>query len=173
MNTMPGDQDDQQVTDDQSTDLSTESGDQPLEGVRDDSQPTTYNTSSADGLPADNDWQSSDAAPEQATKTGDCSGWEHDPQSFSKVLADYYLRTELGTQPTLVKTIWCGPAATYCVVGYEDGREVWVTLKYQPDYVIARGMRPLPLTQRCLYGYDCTTSGELVFTKRTSHNYPT
>ena len=57
---MPGAQDDQQVTDDQSTDLSTESGDRPLEGVRDDSQPPTDNTSSADGLQADIDWQSSD-----------------------------------------------------------------------------------------------------------------
>ena len=101
---MPGDQDDQQVTDDHSTDLSTESGDQPLEGARDDSEPPTDNTSSADGLPADIDWQSSDAAPEQASKTGDCSGWERDPQSFAKALAGYYLRNELGAQPALVKT---------------------------------------------------------------------
>ena len=170
MNTMPGDQDDQQVTDDQSTDLSTESGDQPLEGVRDDSQPTTDNTSSADGLPADIDWQSSDAAPEEATKTGDCSRWERDPQSFAKVLADYYVRTEIGTQPALVKNISCVLGATYCIVGYEDGREVWVTLKYQPDYVIARGMRPLPLTQRCLYDYDSRGSGGLAFTKRSCDN---
>jgi hypothetical protein len=135
--------------------------------VRDDSQPPTDNTSFADELPAD-----IDAAAEPTTKTGDCSGWERDPQSFAKVLADHYLRTELGVQPALVKNIWCDPGPTGCIVAYEDGREVRVTLKYQPGYVIARGTRPLPLTQRCVYAYDCTDSGELVFTKRSCDLYP-
>ena len=135
--------------------------------VRDDSQSPTDNTSFADELPGD-----IDAAAEPKTKTGDCSGWERDPQSFAKVLADHYLRTELGAQPALVKSIWCDPDAIYCIVTYEDGREVRVTLKYQPGYVIARGTRPLPLTQRCVYAYDCTDSGELVFTKRSCDLYP-
>jgi hypothetical protein len=59
-----------------------------------------------------------------------------------KILADHYLRTELGAQPALVKSIWCDPDAIYCIVAYEDGREVRVTLKYQPGYVIAEATRP-------------------------------
>jgi hypothetical protein len=32
----------------------------------------------------------------QGGRMDDCSGWERDPQSFSKVIAEHYVRTELG-----------------------------------------------------------------------------
>src|SRR5450432_2557934 len=193
---MADDQDDQQLSDDQSASQPDQSdeqnsgsavadegsqqavGDQSTEQqVTDDTEQTASNqgTSSAPdsgdqssqgSVPEDGAQQSDNAVPAKGNKTGDCSGWERDWQSFAKAVADYYIRTELGATPGLVKTVSCPPPpGGLCWVYYEDGRQIGVSLFTPPRPVIARGYRPLPVTQRCTYDYDCTASGELVFTK--------
>jgi hypothetical protein len=111
-------------------------------------------------------------APQKHAKKGDCSSWEKgSPMLFAKRLADHYIRNELGTEPARLKSVWGfgSPSGTPMDNGgivYTDGREIMVTLNY-PDHVIARGSKPPPLGPRCIYEYDCTPSGELVFKKRS------
>jgi hypothetical protein len=145
---MPGDEDDQQTTDDQSASESTQSDEQ-----------TSQDPATDERMEGD-----TGAAPQKGAKKGDCSGWERDPESFAKRVADHYIRTELGREPPLVKHITCGPA-DLCVVDYIDGEGIWVWLDFIPDHVSAQGSGQLE--PRRDYDYDCTPSGELVFTKRS------
>jgi hypothetical protein len=139
-------------------------GDQPAEQA--DDQPTDDTHKSTE------QFDDTGGAPQKRAKKGDCSSWEKgSPMLFAKRLADHYIRNELGTEPAQVKSVWGfgSPAGTPMDNGgivYTDGREIMVTLNY-PDHVIARGSKPLPMGPRCIYEYDCTPSGELVFTKRS------
>ena len=92
---------------------------------------------------------------EAALAKGDCSGWESDLESFSKAVADHYVRTEI--DPTLVgpvSRITCDPGIR-CTVDYSNGLSVMVSLTQIPDYVIVRRMFH-PTGPRCEYDYACT-----------------
>ncbi len=100
----------------------------------------------------------------QPQRTGDCSGWESDPQSFSKVIADHYVRTQLNRTPTMARTIDCVSNNRLCFVNYEDGTNVAVSFVNVPDHVIARE-RATGI--RCEYDYDCTPGGRVILTRRS------
>jgi hypothetical protein len=102
--------------------------------------------------------------PAQSPKTSGCTGWESDPQSFSKVIADFYLRTELGGTPGMAD-IQCQGDNRLCFVTYPDGTSVAVSLTQVPNFVIARqrgGTGP-----RREYEYDCDPSGRVNFRLRS------
>ena len=105
------------------------------------------------------------ATPEQKRK-GNCSGWMSDPESFSKVIADHYVRTEYPSLFGRVKKIWCAANKKICQVDYSTGVGVVVSFVELPNYVIARRV-PHPTGPRCEYDFDCRPSGELVLRKRS------
>ena len=87
-----------------------------------------------------------------------CAGWESDAESFTKVIADFYVRTELGGTPGMAD-IQCQGDRRMCFITYEGGTSVGVSLARVPDFVIARqrgGNGP-----RREYVYDCDPSGRV------------
>ena len=106
------------------------------------------------------------AAPEQEQRKGNCSGWMSDTESFSKVVADHYLRTEYPSLFGQAKKIWCSGDKKICHVYYSTGVNVGVSFVSLPNYVIARRWAH-PTGPRCEYDFDCRPSGELVLRKRS------
>jgi hypothetical protein len=94
---------------------------------------------------------------------GDCSGWERDLQSFSKVVAEHYLRTEMGLS-LRAKSIWCRPDGKGCEVYFPGDVTVGVSFVGVPGYVIARQFGPAK--PRREYNYDCTPEGKVILTPR-------
>jgi hypothetical protein len=98
----------------------------------------------------------------EGQSVGDCSGWERDPQSFSKRVADHYLRSVLG-QSLMAKQI--RPP--------QQGSVRWEVL-YRNDIVIAvifaKGFvavaRIYPWGPIRHYNYSCTPQGDLVLSER-------
>lgn len=105
------------------------------------------------------------AIPTQEQRTGNCSGWMSDPESFSKVVADHYVRTEYSSLSGRAEKIWCREDKKICQVDYSTGIQVVVSFVRLPDYVIARRWAH-PTGPRCEYDFDCRPSGELVLRKR-------
>jgi len=95
-----------------------------------------------------------------------CSGWERDPQSFTKVIAEHHMSTDLG-QPVratggpyqVTKTAWG--------VRFPGGIVVYVTLSRVPDLVAAARWYPKPAGPSRFYTYSCAPGGTPVFTERT------
>lgn len=106
------------------------------------------------------------ATPTQEQSKGNCSGWMSDPESFSKVVADHYLRTEYPLLVGQAEKIWCRADKKLCHVSYSSGVEVAVSFVSLPRFVIARRV-PHPTGPRCEYDFDCLTSGKLVLRKRS------
>lgn len=105
--------------------------------------------------------------PQGGNKKGDCSGWERDPQSFCIQLANHYVRTQDHKQPAMAKSVSC-PSADQCTVAYDDGIKISISLKDRPDHVSAMQIdRSGLLGSTCIYEYDCTPSGSLVFKERS------
>ena len=103
----------------------------------------------------------------QAQDRGDCTGWERDPQSFAKVIAEHHIRTELGRpvrpvggpyQVTATGTAWR--------VNFPDHAAVYVTLAKVPDFVVAARWYPKPAGSSRFYTYACTPDGRLVLSER-------
>jgi hypothetical protein len=95
----------------------------------------------------------------------DCSGWEKDPQSFTKVIAEHHILIELGKSlsPTggpyqVSKTAWR--------VNFPNKIAVYVTLAKVPDFVVAARWYPKPAGKSRFYTYSCTSDGNVVFTER-------
>lgn len=95
----------------------------------------------------------------------DCSGWENDPQSFAKVIAEHHIRTELGLPLSpiggpvqMTKTAWR--------VRFPINNVVYVTLSRVPDLVAAARWYPKPAGQSRFYTYSCAPGGKPVFTER-------
>jgi hypothetical protein len=95
----------------------------------------------------------------------DCSGWEQDPQSFTKVIAEHHILNELGRSlsPTggpyqVTKTAWR--------INFPNGIAVYVTLAKVPDFVVAARWYPKPAGKSRFYTYSCTSDGQVVFTER-------
>ena len=88
----------------------------------------------------------------------DCSGWEKDPESFSKVVAEHYIRTVLKL-----------PLKAKRIVPYVASRrimEVWfrwfpkdiiigVSFVKLPYYVIAARIKNIPAGPARCYTYQC------------------
>jgi hypothetical protein len=106
------------------------------------------------------------AMPTQEQRTGNCPGWMSDPESFSKAVADHYVRTEYPSLSGRAEKIWCRADKKICQVDYSTGIQVGVSFVRLPDYVIARRWAH-PTGPRCEYDFDCRPSGELVLTKRS------
>ncbi|BFU90776.1 MAG: hypothetical protein NTAFB01_19630 [Nitrospira sp.] len=101
----------------------------------------------------------------QSQTQTDCSGWETDPQSFTKVIAEHHILTELGKplSPTggpyqVTKTAWR--------INFQNGIAVYVTLAKVPDFVAAARWYPKPAGKSRFYAYSCTSDGQVVFTER-------
>ena len=102
----------------------------------------------------------------QAGRTGDCSGWERDPQSFSKVIAEHYVRTELGRVLSPTQGPYRVTATTWGVT-FPDNLVVYVGLARVPDFVIAARWYPKPGGPSRFYSYSCTPAGKVILTPRS------
>jgi hypothetical protein len=92
--------------------------------------------------------------------------WISDVESFAKVVADHYVRTEHPPLFGSVKEIWCSGDKKMCQVRYSTGIKVIVSFVRLPDYVIARRGED-PIGPRCEYDFDCRSSAERVLKKRS------
>jgi len=103
--------------------------------------------------------------PAQEQRKGNCSGWMSDLESFSKVVADHYVRTEYPSLFGRAEKIWCAADKKMCQVYYSTGIQVGVSFVDLPNFVIARRFAH-PTGPRCEYDFDCRPSGEVVLRKR-------
>lgn len=100
---------------------------------------------------------------------GTCSGWERNPEYFSKVIAEHHLLTEFGRsiraarQPYRVTatTTW----RTTWRINFPNRVGVYVSLANVPDFVAAVRQYPRPAGPVRFYTYSCTRDGTLVFSK--------
>ena len=95
----------------------------------------------------------------------DCSGWESDPQSFTKVIAEHHIRTELGRPLSPTGGPYKVTEKTWGV-RFPDNIFVYVTLAKVPDFVVAARWYPKPAGQSRFYTYACAPGGKPVFTER-------
>jgi hypothetical protein len=98
---------------------------------------------------------------------GNCSGWEQDVESFSKVIAEFYVRNELGVEGHAT-SIKCpnSPTVCYWTVDTKDGNiVVRVSLRSIPNFVEAARSNAGPT---CIYDYDCSADGSTVSLTRRS-----
>jgi hypothetical protein len=99
-----------------------------------------------------------------AQRSGDCSGWERDPQSFTKTVAEFYVRTVLQTAGTAT-TVVCEPfQCTWTVTTLAGELSVRVHLALVPDCVAANRLPQGPMTY---FDYDCPPSGGLRLAPRS------
>jgi hypothetical protein len=104
--------------------------------------------------------------PSQEPRKGNCSGWMADIESFSKAIADHYVRTEYPSLFGRANKIWCSADKKLCQVYYSTGIQVGVSFMDLPNFVIARRFAH-STGPRCEYDFDCRPSGELVLRKRS------
>lgn len=103
-----------------------------------------------------------------APSSGSCSGWESDPESFSKRVAEHYVRTVLGQSLSARRIVPYYPSGNkkYMEVQFAPGLEVGVSFVKIPDYVIALRLRAHPPGPPRYYIYSCTPDGNLVLKER-------
>lgn len=94
--------------------------------------------------------------------SGDCSGWERDSQSFSKRVAEHYMRTVLG-QPLNARSIRQGSAIRW-EVRFSDS--IVVAVVFAKGFVAAARIFTSPIGPIRHYNYSCTEKGDLVLTER-------
>jgi hypothetical protein len=110
-----------------------------------------------------------DPGPGAPDKENDCSGWQSDQQSTSKVAAEHYVRTELGLLLGSVETIECDPPPMpyMCHVHFRGGLVVSVTVHADRITVaVSPTGTPQPNAPFCTYDYRCPPSGGLVLKRR-------
>jgi hypothetical protein len=103
------------------------------------------------------------AGPGQALQTDDCSGWENDPESFSKHVADHFVRTEINPLiPPSAKSIECINPRN-CEVTYSE--ELKIAVRWNSAYkrVAADWDHGKKV---CLYEYTCDDQGQLILKVR-------
>jgi hypothetical protein len=93
-----------------------------------------------------------------------CSGWEKDAESFSRVIAKHHIRTELG-RPLDVKSM-TQITPTAWRIDFPNDIAVYVTLARVPDFVVAARWYPKPAGRSRFYTYSCTPGGQLVLSER-------
>jgi hypothetical protein len=100
---------------------------------------------------------------------GDCSKWETDPVSFSKVVAEHVIgvRSVLGLRPTVKSATAPFPMSPWLwVVTFSNGIVVYVSFEKIPDFVAAARWYPKPAGPTRFYTYSCTPGGQLVLSER-------
>jgi|SRR4029077_11892460 hypothetical protein len=105
----------------------------------------------------------------QAQGKTDCSRWETDPQSFSKVVAERYVRTGtiLGLPLTVKRVTAPFPMSPWLwVVEFSNGIVVYVSFQKIPNFVAAARLYPKPAGPSRFYTYSCTPGGQLVLSER-------
>jgi hypothetical protein len=102
-------------------------------------------------------------APQQEQST---VKWISDVESFAKVVADHYVRTQYPDLFGPVKEIWCSGDKKMCQVNYSTRIKVLVSFVALPNHVIARRGED-PTGPRCEYDFDCRSSAERVLKKRS------
>jgi hypothetical protein len=100
----------------------------------------------------------------QPQAKGDCSGWERDPESFSRVVAIHHIRTEMG-QPLDVKRMM-RVSPTLWRIEFPNNIAVYVSLARVPDFVVAARWYPKPAGPSRFYTYSCTPQKNLVLSER-------
>jgi len=101
----------------------------------------------------------------QGEQAGDCSGWEGDPQSFTKRAAELYMRN-LGVASFEVMSIGCSSGPNWvcnAAVNTPSGTVV-VNVTLDPSAKFVRVASDAH--QVCYYSYRCTSSGELILNDR-------
>jgi hypothetical protein len=103
----------------------------------------------------------------QPQSGGDCSGWEKDPESFSKRVAEHYVRTVLILPLPAKKSFpYSPPAKDIMEVTFSSTLGVGVSFRGMPKYILALRLRHQPVGPPRWYTYSCTTQGDLVLTER-------
>jgi len=100
----------------------------------------------------------------QPQAKGDCSGWERDQESFSRVIAKQHIRTELGQSLDVTRMMRVTPTAWR--IEFPNNIAVYVTLAKVPDFVVAARWYPKPAGPSRFYTYSCTQDGRLVLSER-------
>lgn len=95
---------------------------------------------------------------------GDCSGWERDAQSFSRVIAKHHIQVELGRPLDVVRM--SKASSTAWRIEFPNKIAVFVTLSRVPDFVAAARWEPKPAAKTRFYTYSCTAEGRLIFRER-------
>jgi hypothetical protein len=111
------------------------------------------------------------AAPQEV----ECSGWESDPQSFSKAAAEHYLR-RIWQPGFRVNTITCmAPAPNWmCNVSVGTGAgtiELIVQLAPEDKLVRVERVSDPKAHMVCFYGYRCLFTGQLQLTDSTCPSF--
>lgn len=83
----------------------------------------------------------------QAQGQGDCSGWEKDPQSFTKAIAKHHLRTELRLPFSPISGPYHVGGKTWRI-NFPNKIAVYVTLAKVLDFVVAARWEPKPAAPR-------------------------
>ncbi len=98
----------------------------------------------------------------------DCSGWEKDPESFSKVVAEHYIRTvlKLPLKAKSIKPYYPNKRAMEVwFPGFPKDIVIGVSFVKLPDYVIAARIKNIPAGPRRCYAYRCQ-GGQLSLQER-------
>ena len=91
----------------------------------------------------------------EGTAAGDCSGWEKDPQSFAKRVADHYLRTVLNLS-LMARTIRPPQAGSVrWEVRYPN--DIVIAVIFAKGFVAAAKIYPWGPIRH--YNYSCTPQG--------------
>ncbi len=93
---------------------------------------------------------------------GDCSGWERDPQSFSKRVADHYLRTVLGLSLTARSIRPPQRGSVRWEVLYPN--DIVIAVIFAKGFVATARIHPWGPIRH--YNYTCTPKGDLVLSDR-------
>jgi hypothetical protein len=91
-----------------------------------------------------------------------CSGWERDRDSFSKRVAEYYLRTVFG-QNLSARSIRQASTVRWEV---QFSNNFVVGVVFAPGFVAASRLYATPSGPIRHYNYSCTASGDLVLSDR-------
>lgn len=96
-----------------------------------------------------------------------CSGWEGDPQSFSKRAAEHFCKDAFNTVVPSPDSVVCSGSS--CIVRYSIGvfsHSITVDLSRLPGMVFVSGSPSLILrSQTCSYSYSCENLGAISFTR--------
>jgi hypothetical protein len=96
--------------------------------------------------------------------SGDCSGWERDPQSFSKRVAEHYMRTVLKL-PLSAKSIR-PPRESSVRWEVVFSNNMVIAVIFAKGFVAAARIFTSPMGPIRHYNYSCTETGDLVLTER-------
>jgi Domain of unknown function (DUF4157) len=117
------------------------------------------------------DWAPQGPTPKGPTPlTDDCSGWERDLQSFTKIIAEHFAATELGvTAKGNIDLDWLDTNQMTCHVDFPGDIHVLVGIRSDQRYVIAvqfltSGPRRLGLRRE--YRYSCPPGKKPTFSPR-------